>query len=614
MYATPPFVYLVQARGLQPVARRGAALSAEFDQAVREILNRTDLCKLVSEYVHLSKRGNSWWGLCPFHAEKTPSFQVNPKKGFYYCFGCQSGGNAITFLKQVGGLSGREAISRLAAETGVELPESGPSDPAEEAAARERTDILRALAATQEYFLDCLYGESGAAARAYLEGRGLDPGTAAVFGLGYGGGGDGLVGALERRGISMRIAEAAGVVSPSRSGHGYYERFRGRIICPVFNNDGAPIAFSGRVFMDSDDGPKYLNSPETPVFRKSNAVFGLYQARQAIRQERSAVFVEGNFDVISLHAAGMRNVVAPLGTALTAAQVRQIARFTDRITIFFDGDEAGYKASRRAVGILLEEGADGRVVSTPAGEDPDSMARTGGAATVADAVSRARPMVSWLVDSLLGVHGRNPHGIRSVIEEMSAVLASEKDRIRYGLYREEVARILGIDVRELKAVLRTSPAAAQAGPQSAVPPTEMKMLRLMAADPAMLDLFIEKGGRELLASAESVAMLNEIVRIVSGGADLAAGLLAGSHDPGSTGAALVGILADSETSDEPARAFEDTFLQLRISFLNRRIDELRRSMREAPEDEKIGLLQQIAATEQELKNAGPSVWRFRGSI
>ena len=594
--------------------RRGAALSAEFDQAVREIINRTDLCKLVSEYVHLSKRGGTWWGLCPFHAEKTPSFSVNPKKGFYYCFGCQTGGNAITFLKQVGGLSGREAIARLAAEVGVELPESGPSDPAEEAAARERGEIMAALAVAQEYFVDCLYGPGGAAARAYLESRGLDPTTAAAFGLGFGGDGSGLAATLERRGVSARVADAAGLVSPSKSGHGFYERFRDRVICPVFNNDGVPIAFSGRVFLPSDDGPKYLNSPETAVFRKGNAVFGLYQARQAIRQSRSAVFVEGNFDVISLHAAGIRNVVAPLGTALTATQVRQIARFTERITIFFDGDEAGYKASRRAVGILLEEGADGRVVATPAGEDPDSMVRTGGAAAVAEVISRARPMVSWLVDSLLSIHGRNPHGIRAVIEEMTSVLAAEKDRIRYGLYREEVARILGVDVRELKAVLRTGGAPASVQAPEHAPTGELAMLKLIAIEPALLDTFLEKGGRELLASAESVAMLNEMVRLVSGGGDLAAGLLESAHEPGSPASALIGAIAGAESVPDVARSFDDTFLQLKIAFLNRRLDELRRCMREASEEDKIELLMQISAMEKELKNAGPSVWRFRGAI
>lgn len=598
-----------------PFVCRGAALSAEFEQAVREILGRADLCKLVSEYVHLSKRGNTWWGLCPFHAEKTPSFSVNPKKGFYYCFGCQTGGNAITFLKTVGGMSGREAIARLAAETGVELPESGPADPAEEAAARERTDILRALAGAQEYFVDCLYGPGGRDALAYLQKRGLDQATAAAFGLGFGGGGDGLVRALERRGVSMRIAEAAGLVSPSKSGSGFYERFRGRVICPVFNNDGVPIAFSARVFLESDDGPKYLNSPETPVFRKSNAVFGLYQARQAIRQTRRAVFVEGNFDVISLHAAGIRNVVAPLGTALTASQVRQIARFTDRITIFFDGDEAGYKASRRAVGILLEEGADGTVVTTPPGEDPDSMVRTGGAAVIEDAVSRARPMVSWIVDSLLTVHGRSPHGIRAVIEEMSSVLASEKDRIRYGLYREEVARILGVDVRELKAVLKTGATPSTARGPEQVPSVEINMLKLIAMDPALLDTFLEKGGRELLAASESVAMLNEVVDLVSGGADLSAELVRRVHEPGSLAATMVGAIAETDAMTDVAKAFEETLLQLKIAFLNRRIDELRQAMRDASEDDaKMGLLQQISTLERELKNVGPSGWRFRGAI
>ncbi|MBP7382256.1 DNA primase [Myxococcota bacterium] len=590
-------------------------MSAEFEQAVREILSRTDLQKLISEYVHLSKRGATWWGLCPFHAEKTPSFSVNPKKGLYYCFGCQAGGNAISFLKQVGGLSGRDAVARLAAEAGVELPESAPMDPAEEAAARERNEILRALGVAQEYFLDCLYGPSGEAARAYLAGRGLDGGTVGDFGLGYGGNGDGLTGALQRRGVTMKSAEQAGLISPSRSGHGYYERFRGRVTCPVYNNDGAPIAFSARVFLDSDDGPKYLNSPETAVFHKGNAVFGLYQARQHLRQSRRAIFVEGNFDVISLHCAGVRNVVAPLGTALTQAQVRQIARFTDRITIFFDGDEAGRKASRRAVGILLEEGADGTVVSTPAGEDPDSMVRSGGAEAINNAVQVARPMVSWVVDSLLSVHGRSPHGIRAVIDEMNQLLSSERDRIRYGLYREEVARLLGVDVRELKTVLKSPGSAGTNQSRESVPVAEAMMMKLIAMEPALLDSFLEKGGRELLASGESVAMLDEVLEIVSSGMDIVSELVSRSPEPGSLAALMVASVTEQDGIADVARAFDDTCLELKIAFMNRKIGSLRQAMMDTTdEDLKMQMLGQLTDMERELKNVGPGGWKFRGSI
>ncbi len=590
-------------------------MSADFEQAVREILDRVDLVKLVSEYVQLSRRGATWWGLCPFHSEKTPSFSVNPKKGFYYCFGCQSGGNAISFLKQVDGLSGRETILRLAAEVGVELPDSAAADPAEEAAAKERSGIMHALAVAQEYFVSVLYGADGGEARQYLMGRGIDPETATLFGLGYGGDGEGLSRALVSRGVSTKMAEAAGLISPKKFGSGWYERFRGRVICPVYSNEGAPIAFSARILSASDEGPKYMNSPETLVFRKSNSVFGLYQAKQAIRQAHRVILVEGNFDVISLAAAGIRNVVAPLGTALTSSQVRQMSRFTDRVTVFFDGDEAGFKASRRAVGILVEEGVDGSVVVAPAGEDPDSIVTAGGRVAVEAAVERAKPMVSWLVDSLVSVHGRTPHGIRAVVQDVTEVLSGEKDRIRSGLYREEIARILGIDVRELKAVMGnpTSRACRPEGDEQ--PKAEVTMLKLLLLDSCLIDTLLEKGGRELFTSAETRALLQEMIDLVLDGKEPDREMVTGAVEAGTTKASVLSVLAEPLTYPDPLKAFDETFFELRIAFLNRRICELNREMCETVEDdEKLRLLQEVSTIEKELKNTGPSQWRFRGAL
>lgn len=595
--------------------RVGDPLSMEFDQAVREILNRADIVRLVSEYVQLRKNGQHFWGLCPMHAEKTPSFSVNPSKRMYYCFGCHRGGNAINFLAEVAGLTKREAIERLAAETGVQLPEQRPSDPAEEAAARERSEIMKALVVAQEYFVSSLYAPEGERARNYLDDRGVDEQTAAAYGLGFGGAGGGLIRMLEKRGVPMQIAEAAGLVLPSTRGSGYYERFRGRVICPVFNNDGAAVAFSARILPGDEDGPKYLNSPETAVFRKGSTVFGLYQARQAIRQSRHAIIVEGNFDVISLAASGVLNVVAPLGTALTPQQVRQLARFAGRVTLFFDGDEAGYKASRRSVAILLEEGVEGYIVSTPSSEDPDSMARRGGRPAIESAVADARPMVTWLVDSLVGVFGRSPHGIRQVIEEVSGVLAAEKDRIRYGLYREEVARILGMDVRELKGIL--------GGRQTAVPgrgpevqnSVEVSMLKLLALNPALIDTLLDRGGREYFQSEEASAVLNRMFDLYASGGDLEGELIAAVSEQGTVMSAVASVIAMPTGISDVQAAFDETFLQLRIAFLNRRLNELKQAMRGAvDEDAKMRLLVDVTAVERQLKEAGPSLWRFRGTL
>lgn len=488
-----------------------------FDRAVRDILERVSLVQVVSEFVPLKKSGRTYKGLCPFHQEKTPSFNVNEEKKLFYCFGCQTGGNAITFLTLAAGLTKREAIERLSRLAGIPLPENVPSA-IEDAAARERADLMHAIAVAAEFFKNSLFGRGGEAALAYLASRGVSIDIAKAFGLGFGGRSGELIAELERRKVPLRHAEAAGLITRGRSFSDVYERFAGRLVFPVFNLDGAPIAFSARLIPPAEDGPKYVNSADSIVFEKGECLFGLHQARRAIRQAKSAILVEGNFDVLSLAAVGIWNVVAPLGTALTSRQLGLLRRFTEDVTVLFDGDDAGRKASLRAVGLMVEAQISGRVAILPDGEDPDSVARSLGAEGVRQIIDRATPMITFLVESLVRIHGRTPHGMRRTVEEAREVFRLEKDSFRYGLYREELARVLNVDVREVKQLLREPNALVERDAERTWSPLEERLLELMLLSPRFAQKWVEERyDASWITHPEAKELLGELISLVISG-------------------------------------------------------------------------------------------------
>lgn len=542
---------------------------SEFDQIVRDILERVSLVQVISETVQLKKQGRRFVGLCPFHSEKTPSFSVSDEMKLYYCFGCQAGGNAITYLTQIHGLSRMEALERLAGIAGVVLPERRAPDPAETATALHRSDLLHANQTAHEYFQKALVGPEGAEALAYLEERGIGLDSAKKFGLGFGGANNALTSFLKTRSIPVRDAEEVGLIRPSQHGSGHYESFRERLVFPIFNLDGAPIAFSGRLIPPKDEGPKYTNSPESIVYTKGQAVFGLYTARQAIRTNHSAILVEGNFDVVSLSAAGVENVVAPLGTALTAQQLKLLRRFADTVTVFFDGDEAGRKASRRAVSMLIDVGVEGRIAMPDRGQDPDSIVRDGGASAIQTIVLRARPMITFLIESLVAQHGRTPHGLRLVVEEASQVFSAEKDRFRYGMYREELARVLGVDVREIRHLTRDPVVESKARTVSSCPSAERIFLELLTIRPALMDRYLEKADPNLFTDPEARAVLQDIMNATINGEEPATYLTERVGDGGALRSVIVGSAHNPEQYPDPELEFDRALMRLEIARLER---------------------------------------------
>lgn len=400
-------------------------ISPETIALVRE---RTDILAIVQEAVpSLKRRGRSFVGLCPFHKEKTPSFHVNPDRGFFHCFGCKEAGSAIDFLIKHEGYTFPEAVRALAERAGVDVQESRAregvaSESDRQKKAREELYAVNALAAT--YFEDQLRRhEHRSYALEELAKRGLEVGKDAkvddvlqAFRIGYAPSGwDGLATFLRQQGVSPTAAETVGLLVPRSTGSGFYDRFRHRLMFAVMDPQGRVVAFSGRALREVPEGeststfrgskaepagppPKYINSPESPIYTKGQMLFGIHQARHAIRQQEAAVLVEGNFDVVSLHARGLQNVVAPLGTAFTVEQAKLLKRFAPSVVFLFDGDAAGRKAVRGSREAIRAAAMNARVATLPDGTDPDELARTKGVAAVEDLVAGARGMAEASIE------------------------------------------------------------------------------------------------------------------------------------------------------------------------------------------------------------------------
>ena len=368
-------------------------MSASRDPIVDEIKQRLNLADLIGEHVSLKRSGRGFTGLCPFHQEKSPSFHVDADKGFFHCFGCQEGGDGFTFLMKVTGQTFPEALRTLGQRVGVEVPE------------RRRDEGIERLgevnATVAEFFRAALLDEKrGAAAREYLEARGIDAETSERFLLGYAPG-DGWADALVRRGVAEADLRKLGLASASRRGSGLYPLFRDRLMFPIRDLSGRVIAFGGRL-MGAAEGPKYINSPESPLYHKGRHLYGLDAARDAIRESGRVLLVEGYMDAIALAQAGLRQAAGVLGTALTADQLRLARRFADEIIVCFDGDTAGRRAALRVFPICVDE-VDlwPKAVFLPDGEDPDSLVREGGTEAMEALVEQSGTLIDFYLDDLV---------------------------------------------------------------------------------------------------------------------------------------------------------------------------------------------------------------------
>jgi len=521
-------------------------------ETIAQVKDRTDIVALIGDSVRLVKRGRSWVGLCPFHKEKSPSFHVHPERGFYHCFGCGESGSAIDFSMKVNGLDFIEALKMLAERAGVPIEETrgdrrGPDK-------TEKEELLAAVALGATYYEKMLgLGEGTRAhpsahhAVRELERRGMPPqGTPgedalrwravlASFRIGYAPPGwDGLATFLREQGIALPLAERAGLVVKGQRGH--YDRFRHRLMFAVVDTLGRVVAFSGRSLpppskselsslgagtptYDGDDVAKYVNSPESPVFTKGEHLFGIHQAKQSIRRAGEAVLVEGNFDVVTLHARGIERAIAPLGTAFTGPQARLIKRFAPAVVILFDGDAAGRKATRASRIPCREGGLDAKVAVLEKGMDPDDLVRTKGPEALLEVLKGARGMLEHLVEEALAGDGFIGASLAERVARVRAVtklLTEEEDpalRLMAKRYADQLSAKLVVagtaagDLRQLERMVEeavTRPSTQTDSRQRPVKatPTQTMSLAVLGALMDYPDLLDDPAVREAVGAVQ----------------------------------------------------------------------------------------------------------------
>ncbi|OGL16276.1 MAG: DNA primase [Candidatus Rokubacteria bacterium RIFCSPLOWO2_12_FULL_69_21] len=487
-------------------------------QLLEEIRARVDIVDLVGQFVNLKRAGENWKGLCPFHAEKTPSFMVHPKKGIFHCFGCGVGGDAFGFLMRQDRLQFPEAVRVLAERAGVALPTERRTE-----GDGQREALFKTMAQASEFYQDALWNRpEGEGARRYLDSRGIAPEMARRFVLGYAPEGwDHLLGFMKGRGVTEEQLVQVGLVLPRQTGSGFYDRFRGRLLFPIKDGQGRVVAFGGRA-MGTED-PKYLNSPETPLYVKGQTLYAFDLAKPQIREKNRALVVEGYVDCLMAHQHGFTETVAALGTAFTASQLGLLRRYCDEVITFFDADAAGKKATQR-VEELLEPGTQGlawavnrtgtfgdgsalrlKVALLPSGHDPDSFLRKEGAQAFTQRIGEARSLLAYAVETAIGEENTTaPRGKATAFARVALILAKVTDSQEATELARDAALKLGVDPTQLwieaqrlqGALRKPAPATAPAPAGVNLPSAERDLVSLLVQNPdvraALLPVLVEE--------------------------------------------------------------------------------------------------------------------------
>ena len=578
---------------------------ASYSTAVLDdIRAAVDIVDLVGRHVNLRKAGANFKGLCPFHGEKTPSFNVNPKKSIFHCFGCGVGGDVFNFLMLQDKLSFPEAVRSLARTAGVALPEERGAAPGDSG----REELHRAMALAAAFYTDALWKPGGERARAYLEQRGIDPAVARRFGLGYAPEGwETLLQVMKSERVSEEVVVAAGLAVPRENRAGAYDRFRGRLLFSIRDMQSRVVAFGGRAF--GDEQPKYLNSPETPLYSKGNLLYAGDLARETIQARNRALIVEGYVDCLMAHQHGFSETVAALGTAFTAAQLGVLRRYCEEIITFFDADAAGQKAAERAEELLEPTGSmtwgvnrSGtfqsagllrvKVALLPAGHDPDTFLRAEGAAAFTERIAAARGLLSYALDRTI-VESSGAAGPRARVNAFARValmLAKVADAEEATALAREAALKLGVDATQLwieaqrlSGALRKPPATAGVATSAPTPPAvERDLVALLLAS---------RHARDTLLPLLDVAdlghqPLREIVEALARRPDADSATLMPDLPTDAARRTLSALLVDERESDTAPDSVEQ--FQRRLE-MQRRLKHMRALSR--------GIAESAAATE-----------------
>ncbi len=421
-------------------------------KTIQDVQNSVHIEEVIADFLPLKKKGQNLWACCPFHQERTPSFSVSPTRGFYKCFGCDAAGDAITFIREIEGISFVEAVKYLANKYGIDIQES-ESYEHQVPLQQEKDSLYILLNFAKAYYVSTLWEhlEGQTIGLSYFRERSFSDSFIKKFELGYSlDAWEAFCQFAKKNGYQEALLEKAGLIIQKE--HRAYDRFRGRVIFPIHNVAGKVIAVGARMLKADKNQPKYINSPETDIYRKSDSLYGIFQAKQQIRQEDSCYLVEGYTDVISLHMAGITNVVASSGTSLTEEQIQLVSRFTKHITILFDGDPAGIKASLRGIDMVLEKGLNVKIVLLPEGEDPDSYARKIGVTAFQDYLkTNAQDFIKFKATLLMQSAQEDPIRKAGAIKEIVQSITSIPDAVKRAVLIQQCSRLLSIDEAVLNA-------------------------------------------------------------------------------------------------------------------------------------------------------------------
>jgi DNA primase len=557
---------------------------AEFipDEVIEEIRQRADIIEVISDYVALKKAGTNYKGLCPFHQEKTPSFTVSQEKQLFHCFGCGLGGNIFTFLMKYEQVAFAEAARALAQRYGVRIPEVKAT------AQDQRKENLRQIntVALDFYVHQIREEKEGKVARGYLEHRGIERAIWEEYGIGYAPARwDALVTHLKKKGVNVKEAEALGLIIPKKGG--WYDRFRDRIIFPIFDLRDRVIGFGGRILNDGQE-PKYLNSPDSPLYKKGTGFYGLNVARKSIQKAGGKVcIVEGYFDLLSMAQKGVKNVVATLGTALTPEQTRLARRFGKEFFLLFDPDEAGAKAALRGVEIFMQEETFATVIPLPDGLDPDGYFQKGGDAQAL--WSKAIPGVEYTMERLMAGYDLGAiEGRAKAVKAVLPFLIRIKDGVSRDLYLKRLAEKTGVGEAEIRDAALTLHKGHKEGiEQKSIiginASAEKKLVQMMVQHPTLIPLVIKEGVLEDLESQALRSIGALVIHTFQRHGDLSLDRIAPQLEERGVSETAFALAFQEEELEEgmAERIMVDCLRKIKMKTLKRQLEGIKKRIKEA---------------------------------
>lgn len=606
------------------------------EDVLEEIRTRCDIVDLINSYVPLKKAGAAWQACCPFHQEKSPSFKVNPERQIYHCFGCGKGGNAFSFVMEMESVDFPEAARILARKMGITIPETEQKhstyvSPSGQNVSRDRLYLLHEKISA--FFQRVLLENPQSAVSQYFMTRNIPQDAASKFGIGAAP--DSWDSAMRwalSQGFTVPELLDAGLVVERQNSDGYYDRFRNRLMFPICNEQGHVVAFSGRTIEKDFEGGKYVNSPETAIFKKSSVLYGLHLAKQPMQKQGFAILCEGQLDVIAMHRAGFENTAAPQGTAFTLEQASKIKRFANALYIAFDSDSAGKKAAFRAIDIALPLGFDVKIISFPSGKDPDELLKTHGPEAIAQAVNGAESFFNFIFREAAASHDiSTAEGKGRAVEEILDVLNKVQSGVTRSSYVSQLSGLLQISenavIREMKRLnaknfrysdRMQSPKAREntaftvnTDTNSAVNKAEELLLALSLNHGTVGKYLENELPHEMISDTPAGRALEKVIQFtINGEWEFAEKAILDEMNL-NPNPAITAILARHQNFDKDfqEKALHDCVRTIKINYLHQKIAELKKTLSAtvSPEDKKVLLaeFQQLKNQEAQLSKAQP---------